>query len=111
MAVAEVERGKTSRFYCRGFQTTDTVYWRYVPDNGEEASAGSCGPLNSNPQCSPGALAPTFTASRTSNTESVMTVDLTLNTCGSNAVSGGTLGCRTSTDAATVNCKMDLISE
>ena len=111
VAVAEVERGKTSRFYCRGFQTTDTVQWGYVPDNGQDVSAGSCGPLNSNPQCTRGAVAPIFAASRPSNTESVMTVDPTLTTSGNNVVSGGTLGCKTSTDAATTTCKMDLVSE
>ena len=110
VAVAEVERGKTSRFYCRGFQTTDTVQWNYIPDNGQEVSAGSCGPLNSNPQCTRGALPPTFTASRTSNTESVMTVDPTT-TNGENTVGGGTLGCKTSPPNALDTCKMDLISE
>ena len=109
VSVAEVERGKTNRFYCRGFQTMDTVQWNYIPDNGQDLSAGSCGPLNSNPQCSPGSLAPTFTASRTSNTESVMTVDPTT-TSGSSAVMVGTFGCRTSRDVATVACQMDLIS-
>ena len=108
----EVKEGETTnRLTCRGLTSQDTVEWF-----AKGTAVGSCPPLSagsSSDSCipAPGAFGEVFHASRTSNAESVLSVDPVVH--GSTAVErGGSLECRIAGGSVPYpSCQMDYVCE
>ena len=74
---AEVVQGKTDNtFTCSGLGSGQKVDWKLLYQTFAYI-AGSCPAVSSGGSCTKGNLGTAFTPSRTSNTESTLTVDAT----------------------------------
>ena len=105
---AEVVRGKTDNiFTCSGLGSGQKVEWRLLHQT-SVYNAGSCPAVSSGGSCAGGELGDAFTPSRTSSTESTLTVDVTrLNNVV--IIQLGTLKCEDPSNEA--SCQTDYVGE
>ena len=105
---AEVVRGKTDNiFTCSGLGSGQKVEWRLLYQT-YVYNAGSCPAVSSGGSCTRGAAGAAFTPSRTSSTESTLTVDATrLNNVV--VIQLGTLKCADTSNEA--SCQTDYVGE
>ena len=105
---AEVVQGKTDNtFTCSGLGSGQQVVWTLLYQT-FSFSAGSCPAVSSGGSCAGGELGDAFTPSRTSSTESTLTVDATrLNNVV--VIQLGTLKCADTSNEA--SCQTDYVGE